>query len=104
MSAHLVQAAGCRALVIWGDAVSGFPGKFSKLQKQNSFSVTLSTVSSVASHQMEGMGMAVRWEEGEADIAFGVGLQGHSPLRPLSERTNDCTQERMALKTLFLYM
>lgn len=33
--AHLVWAAGCWALVIWGNAVSGFPGKFGKLQKQN---------------------------------------------------------------------
>lgn len=32
--------------------------------------------------------MAVRWEEGKADVAFGVGLQGHSPLAPLSKRRN----------------
>lgn len=33
--AHLVRGAGCQALVIWGNAVSRFSGKFGKLRKQS---------------------------------------------------------------------
>lgn len=79
--AHLVRAAGCRALVVWGNAVSGFPGMFGKLQKQNenSFSITLSTVSSIALYQMEGMGYGSQvGSEGSRSSFWG------RPTRPLT--------------------
>lgn len=42
-------------------------------------------------------------EEGYAGVAFGLGLQDH-PWAPSLKGGRDHTLERMALKTLFLYM